>query len=117
MAGVVVVCLACPLRAIDPGRMLSQYMREQWGSERGFTGGAVTAIAQTSDGYLWIGTEKGLIRFDGLNFRLYQQAVPTPLAIGSVQGLAADNQGNLWGSLAKYEDIAVSRRKIRSRPR
>ncbi len=112
MAGVVVVCLACPLRAIDPGRMLSQYMREQWGSERGFTGGAVTAIAQTSDGYLWIGTEKGLIRFDGLNFRLYQQAVPTPLADRQRSGAGGGQSGKPVGSVAKYEDIAVSRRKI-----
>jgi ligand-binding sensor domain-containing protein/signal transduction histidine kinase len=96
MVGAVLVCVAPPAKAIDPARMLSQYMREQWGSEKGFTGGAVTAIAQTTDGYLWIGTEKGLVRFDGLNFRLYQQAVPTSLAIGAVQALAADAQGNLW---------------------
>jgi len=76
--------------------MISQYMREDWGSERGFSGGSVTAIAQTSDGYLWIGTQKGLIRFDGLNFRPLQQASPSTLPIGPVQALLADKQGNLW---------------------
>ena len=82
--------------AIDPNRTISQYIRECWGNERGFPGGAVSSIAQTPDGYLWIGTTKGLIRFDGLNFHLYQQAVPSALPIGPVQGLTADAQGNLW---------------------
>ncbi len=48
------------------------------------------------DGYLWIGTEKGLIRFDGLSFRPFQQASPSTFTIGPVQGLIADARGNLW---------------------
>jgi len=94
--GLAVVCFAYPGQALDPNRLISQYMREYWGSEKGFTGGPVTAIAQTTDGYLWIGTEKGLIRFDGLNFRLFTQAIPSSLPIGPVQGLLADSEGNLW---------------------
>jgi ligand-binding sensor domain-containing protein/signal transduction histidine kinase len=91
-----VVCFAFPAHAIDPNRTISQYIRERWGSERGFPGGSVSAIAQTSDGYLWIGTERGLIRFDGLNFHLFQQAIPSSLPIGPVQKLLADAQGSLW---------------------
>ncbi len=71
-------------------------MSEDWGSEKGFNGGSVTAIAQTNDGYLWIGTEKGLVRFDGSTFRLLQQAVPSKFPIGPVQALLADSEGNLW---------------------
>ncbi len=104
--------LACPAHAIDPNRIMSQYLREHWGSERGFTGGSVTAIAQTTDGYLWIGTEKGLIRFDGLNFRQFQQAIPTAFPIGPVQGLIADAQGNLWIPFTEHQDFAFSRWKI-----
>jgi ligand-binding sensor domain-containing protein len=70
------LCLANPAHAIDPNRTLSQYIRDRWGSEKGFPGGAVHAIAQTPDGYLWIGADKGLVRFDGLNFRLFQQLIP-----------------------------------------
>ena len=91
-----VVCLAYPARAVDPNRLISQYIREHWGSEKGFSGGSVTSIAQTADGYLWIGSEKGLIRFDGLNFRLFQQASPSSLPIGPISQLVADAQGNLW---------------------
>jgi len=56
----------------------------------------VTAIAQTNDGYLWIGTEKGLIRFDGLNFRVFAQAIPESFPIGPIQALVTDTEGNLW---------------------
>src|SRR4029077_2818754 len=94
--GLILVGLASQARALDPYRLTSQYMRERWGSETGFTGGLVTAIAQTPDGYLWIGTEKGLIRFDGLAFRSFPQASPTSFPIGPVQSLLADGKGNLW---------------------
>ena len=59
-----------PAYAIDPNRAMSQYIHDRWGPERGFPRGPVYAITQIPDGYLWIGTEAGLVRFDGLNFRL-----------------------------------------------
>jgi signal transduction histidine kinase/ligand-binding sensor domain-containing protein len=96
VVGLAVACLAHPARAIDPNRAISHYMLERWGSEKGFPGGSVTSIAQTPEGYLWIGTDKGLIRFDGLAFRTVQQATPTSFPIGPVQQLLADGQGNLW---------------------
>jgi ligand-binding sensor domain-containing protein/signal transduction histidine kinase len=96
VAALTLVCFAFPAHAIDPNRMISQYIHDSWGSARGFTGGAVTSIAQTADGYLWIGTEKGLYRFDGLAFRPFPQATPTTFPIGPVQALMTDAQGNLW---------------------
>jgi signal transduction histidine kinase/ligand-binding sensor domain-containing protein len=95
-AALALVCAAPLTQALDPNRILSQYMRDHWGSEKGFTAGSVTSLAQTPDGYLWIGTEKGLIRFDGMNFHSFPQATPTAFAIGPVQALASDAQGNLW---------------------
>jgi signal transduction histidine kinase/ligand-binding sensor domain-containing protein len=103
LAGLVLVCCASLVQALDPNRILSEYMREHWGSEKGFTGGSVTAIAQTSDGYLWIGTEKGLIRFDGFSFRNFPQATPTTFPIGPVQALTSDGQGSLWILLQSTE--------------
>ena len=69
--GCFVACLAAfaaPTRALDPQRAMTQYVYERWGPERGFPRGPVYAIAQSSDGYLWIGTQGGLLRFDGVNF-------------------------------------------------
>src|ERR1700677_2975962 len=96
IAGLTSTCCVHRACALDPSRMMSQYMSDQWGSERGFPGGSVTAITQTRDGYLWIGTDKGLIRFDGLDFRVLQQASPTTFSIGAVQELVVDGEGGLW---------------------
>lgn len=95
-AGLAAVCLAVSAFAIDPNRLVSQYLDDSWGTEKGFAGGSVSALAQTPDGYLWIGTEKGLVRFDGLNFRQFEQANPTSFVIGPVRSLLADSQANLW---------------------
>ena len=81
---------------VDPGREVSQYLRESWGVEKGFPGESITAFAQTSDGYLWIGTDKDLVRFDGFNFREFELAHPDPIQIGPVRTLVVDADDNLW---------------------
>lgn len=82
--------------ALDPGRSLSQYVHDRWGADKGFVGGAVYAIAQSADGYLWIGTERGLVRFDGYHFTLIQRPIPESAPIGAVRDLIPDAEGNLW---------------------
>ena len=96
LLGVAAICLSLPADAIDPNRTIAQYMQDRWSGGRGFPGGAVTALAQTRDGYLWIGTDRGLSRFDGSSFRTFQQATPTTFPIGPVEELLTDAEGNLW---------------------
>jgi len=96
IAGLAAVCFTVPASAVDPTRTVSQYLHDSWGTERGWPGGSITAIAQTSDGYLWIGTDKGLLRFDGLNFHQLQLAHPDPIWIGPVRTLVVDASDNLW---------------------
>ena len=96
LAGVAVACLVGTVKAMDPSRPISEYDRDQWAAEQGFPGGPVYAITQTADGYLWIGTEKGLVRFDGLSFRLIQHENSTAIPAGPVLGLMSDIEGNLW---------------------
>ena len=96
IAGLAGVCLTVSASALDPTRAMSQYLHDWWGTERGWPGGSITAIAQTSDGYLWIGTDKGLFRFDGLNFHQFEQAHPDPIWIGPVRTLVLDASDNLW---------------------
>lgn len=81
---------------IDPHRAISQYPHDQWGLTKGFIGGTIYAITQTADGYLWLGTEKGLVRFDGLTFKLIQHSDTPALPAGPVLGLIGDTEGNLW---------------------
>ena len=85
-----------PLCALDPNRTISQYIAARWGSHGSFPGGAISSIAQTPDGYLWIGTEEGLVRFDGLSFRVIDHADSPSLPAGHVLGLAVDSEGTLW---------------------
>jgi ligand-binding sensor domain-containing protein/signal transduction histidine kinase len=96
IAGLAGVCLAVPVSALDPSRTVSQYLHDSWGTEESLRGGSITAIAQTSDGYLWIGTDKGLFRFDGLSFHQFEQARPDPIQIGSVRTLLVDASDHLW---------------------
>ncbi len=96
IAGLAGVCLAVSASALDPIRTVSQYLHDSWGTERGFPGGTITAIAQTSDGYLWIGTDKGLVRFDGFNFRRFERAQPETILIGPVRTLLVDATDHLW---------------------
>lgn len=103
------VCCKGLALAVDPSRTFSQYVQEYWGVDRGFPNETVSSIAQTRDGYLWIGTDKSLIRFDGLNFQKFQQAIPASFPIGAVQSLVSDGQGNLWillptTKLLRYHD-------------
>jgi signal transduction histidine kinase/ligand-binding sensor domain-containing protein len=90
------VCLVPAAHALDPNRNISQYIHDRWSAEQGFPGGVVYAIAQTSDGYLWIGAENGLVRFDGLSFHLYNHSNTPELPAGPVLGLTADREGSLW---------------------
>ena len=96
IAGLAGVCFAVSASALDPTRTVSQYLHDSWGVEGGWPGGSITAIAQTSDGYLWIGTDKGLIRFDGLTFHQIERAYPDPILIGPVRSLVVDGGDRLW---------------------
>jgi signal transduction histidine kinase/ligand-binding sensor domain-containing protein len=84
------------LFALDPNRTFDQFIVNRWGSRESFPGGVISAIAQTPDGYLWIGTEKGLVRFDGVVFRLFEHDNTPSLPAGHVRELAVDSEGILW---------------------
>lgn len=89
-------CFQPPTSASDSNRISSEYLHDFWGPEKGFPGDSVSSIAQTIDGYLWLGTDKGLVRFDGLTFRRFEPPNASTFQIGAVRALLADAQGNLW---------------------
>ena len=72
MAAVSLLFASAPLLALDPSLAVSQYAHTAWTVRDGFSLGAVFAMAQTPDGYLWLGTEFGLFRFDGVRFVRWQ---------------------------------------------
>ena len=80
---------------IEPDNPLTTRIRDRWGAESGFPSGAVYAISQGKDGYLWIGTEQGLVRFDGQHFRLIENSDPAQ-PVRPVIGLTPLTNGDLW---------------------
>jgi signal transduction histidine kinase/ligand-binding sensor domain-containing protein len=94
-------CLAGPAsRAAEepPG---GDYLLQRWDVDDGLPDDAIAAIAQTRDGYLWIGTARGLARFDGVRFRLFTAANTPALGSGNVRFLAEDSDGALWIGLSR----------------
>jgi signal transduction histidine kinase/ligand-binding sensor domain-containing protein len=101
---VVAAIAVCPIdaaRAMDPGRALSQYIRDRWEKQSGFVAGPVYGITQTRDGYLWIASEKGVVRFDGLRFRLFQPLQPTSTTDTAALSVVPDPEGGLWTGLRR----------------
>ena len=82
------------LLALDPDQPITQLYHSSWNAKNGLTG-AVMALEQTTDGYLWVGTTDGLFRFDGLSFERYK---PENAAFPSsaVSALMAVPDGGLW---------------------
>lgn len=71
---------------------------ETVGSEDDIPNGVITALAQGRDGFLWIGTQSGLVRFDGYRFRRFQHRVddPSSMAGDFVFSMAVDHDGRVW---------------------
>jgi len=100
---------------------VSQYIHDQWESDRGFPAVLCMDITQTSDGYLWIAAEKGLVRFDGLTLPSFsnRQALTSETRSPRCWGLAADTDSVSVGSAgerhargviatARFEDLPSS---------
>ena len=82
--------------ALDPSLDTNQYSHTAWRIRDSFIKGWVAAIAQTPDGYLWLGTEFGLLRFDGVRTVPWQPPGNVPLPPGSILSLLVSRDGTLW---------------------
>jgi len=93
--------------ALDPHKGLTQYSRTVWTQQQGLPQDTIRSVVQTSDGYLWIGTDEGLARFDGYEFTTYRKG-KAGLPSNSITALAAATDGTLWvgtsSGLAEYRD-------------
>src|ERR1700692_355651 len=97
-----------PVLALDPSLEVSQYAHNAWTIRDGFFKGTVHSIAQTPDGYLWLGTEFGLFRFDGVRSVPWQPPAGEHLPGSDIRSLIAARDGGLWigatGGLASWKD-------------
>src|SRR5688572_26260147 len=95
-----VVCCA-PAFALDPRLDVNQYGHTSWKIREGFSKGLIRAITQTPDGYLWLGTELGLLRFDGVQVITWQPPAPQSLPSNDIWSVLAGRDGALWIGTAK----------------
>jgi ligand-binding sensor domain-containing protein/signal transduction histidine kinase len=91
----------------ESGLAPSDYRIDVWQTADGLPGNTVTAIQQTPDGYLWVGTLNGLVRFDGVRFRVFGESSDLPTT--RVLSLLAARNGALWigtdgGGLVRCQD-------------
>ena len=86
-------------RAADTAPQMSlsrQYIQTVWTVEDGLPQNSVTAILQTRDGYLWLGTFGGLVRFDGLKFTVFNSGNSPGMKTNRILSLYEDRAGTLW---------------------
>ncbi len=85
-----------PVCALDSSKTLTQYAHRTWGQEEGLLQPTIYSILQSHDGFLWLGTQDSLIRFDGIHFREFESAAEAGLQRTLIRSLAEDIDGNLW---------------------
>ncbi len=109
-----------PVGALDTSKQISQYGHTAWRIEDGVFAGTPNVIAQTTDGYLWIGTQAGLMRFDGVRFVSWRPPDGNELPSSRINSLLGGRDGSLWigtsmglarwrnGNLTNYSDATAS---------
>ena len=102
------IAQAQPAPPLDAGRALTQFVLRTYGLEEGLPQLTANAVVQTPDGYLWVGTDDGLARFDGTTFEVFEPGnTPAFAANATVKTLHVDAEGVLWigtqgGGVVRY---------------
>jgi signal transduction histidine kinase/ligand-binding sensor domain-containing protein/CheY-like chemotaxis protein len=85
-----------PAAALDPAKALTQYGRDSYTTAQGLPQNSVLSLVQTRDGYLWLATYEGLVRFDGVRFTVFDKQNTPELTASWVTALFEDARGSLW---------------------
>lgn len=95
LIGMFSVCTlaAADLLALDPSRAIKQFTQRRWSLAEGLPQVSATAIVQDKDGYIWVGTFGGLVRFDGVRF---EQVEGDGSCSSRIVSLAVGHDGSLW---------------------
>lgn len=93
------MCAALPFQstlALDPAKAITQYVHTVWRSDNGLPQNSVNRILETRDGYLWVGTQAGIARFDGVHFTVFDHTNTPAIHDDYIDDLAQDTDGTLW---------------------
>ncbi len=104
---ILLLALSHAAMGLDPHRALDQYGHQVWQTDTGLPQNTIHSILQTGDGYIWLGTEGGLVRFDGVAFVTFDSENTPQLKSDIVYDLLQDRSGALWIStsagLVRYQ--------------
>lgn len=102
---------ASPVPSLDPAKRISQYVHTAWRIQDGFIPGLPESITQTTDGYLWIGTYAGLVRFDGAQFVPWEGPKGQQLPDSRIFSVLGARDGSLWigtqNGVARWRDAEL----------
>lgn len=95
--------------SLNPQKAVTQYIIDGWTTDTGLPQSSVWAVLQTSDSYLWMGTEEGLVRFDGVKFTIFDEDNTPAITANYIRCLYEDSKKNLWigtldGGLLVYKN-------------
>ncbi|MCP4216918.1 MAG: helix-turn-helix domain-containing protein [bacterium] len=106
----IVIFIVCnfSLWSLDPSIPAKDYLVHEWRMEDGLPSDNISCMAQTPDGYLWIGTNGGLVRFDGVNFQSIDSKDEARTGEHMIMKLHVDRHGALWiasfSGLTRYKN-------------
>jgi ligand-binding sensor domain-containing protein/signal transduction histidine kinase len=111
-------CLICGsqllLALVWDSAALPSYQFDVWQTDEGLPQSTVTSILQTRDGYLWLGTQNGLVRFDGIHFKVFNENNTPAIKNDRMARLFEDRQGTLWASGEQGELLSLSNGRFTS---
>src|SRR5213594_3164016 len=81
--------------ALDPSKAVSQYSLAAWQTEDGLPNNRVQGITQTTDGYVWLATQEGLARFDGIRFTTFDRRGTAAMSANDVETVFVSRDGSL----------------------
>jgi signal transduction histidine kinase/ligand-binding sensor domain-containing protein len=112
LVAVLLLASSITAAALEPSTPLANYGRQAWVMENGLPQNTVQALVQTRDGFVWLGTEVGLVRFDGSGFAVYDRNSSPPLPSNDIRCLLETRDGALWigtsEGLARWRDGVVT---------
>jgi diguanylate cyclase (GGDEF)-like protein len=95
--------------ALDPNKSIPQYVHEIYAGQHGLPQNTILGLVQTPDGYIWVGTQEGLARFDGVQFTVFDTRNTPELKTNMISTLAVSRDGSLWipkseGGITRFKD-------------
>src|SRR3954462_6177037 len=103
------LCVQSAFGALAPAKDIRRFHQDVWTTDQGLPQNTALSILESHDGYLWFGTELGLVRFDGLRFTVFDKNNTPEFKSNAVTALLEDRAQNLWigtatAGLLKYHD-------------